>query len=272
MITIRQFIWSLRIDYTFLFKVKDIPIYEKLYFIFLKYTLFLKDKILGINKIQSVPVFGKNFYYSDIYGLASIQRVYCESYHLKKYIKENSIVIDVGAHIGQFCFFCHHYLKAKRIVSIEPIAECFELLKLNSFNPEDCKNYAISKDEGIVTIYVPASSSQESSYIKSDKKKYKKSFSVTAKRLDDVMDELDIKGCDLLKIDTEGSEYDVLLSAQNLLDKTDLVIVEMSVYRASAGNLFAVGNFLQTQGFSLIKLLPMTSDLSFIDGIFKRVR
>jgi len=75
----------------------------------------------------------------------------------------------------------------------------------------------------------------------------------------------------LLKIDTEGSEMDVLRSAGELLDKTDVVLVEMSIFRKNTGNIFAVGSFLETRGFQLHELLfAASSHPADVDGIFVR--
>jgi hypothetical protein len=58
-----------------------------------------------------------------------------------------------------------------------------------------------------------------------------------------------LESIDLLKIDTEGSEYDIISSADKVLDKTKLDMIEMSIFRESAGNLFQSGILLEKRGF-----------------------
>jgi FkbM family methyltransferase len=266
---IRLLRWSLKHDYTLLFRIRAIPIYQKISCIALKYLFYVKDKIVSNNTTPSrVRVFGDMYHYVDAYGIASLQRVYCESYHLKSHVKQGAVVIDVGAHIGQFNFFCRNYLKASRIVSIEPIRECYEVLKLNSRDPDDCMNIAISNERSSVHMHISKTSTQHSTYIMDDKEEYLGGFDIPAARLENVINEKQIEKCDLLKIDTEGSEYDVLLSAGNALKAIKTIYVEMSVLRKSSGNLFIIGTYLQDRGFALQELLPFNSVLA-ADGIFR---
>ena len=171
---------------------------------------------------------------------------------------------------GAIQFFLPTVFEGKEDNKFEPLKNCFEVLKLNAAASSDCYNCAISAANKTVTMCVPAQSSQLSSYIRDEKERYINFFSVESKRLDDVLGELNITHCDLVKIDTEGSEYEVLLSARQVLDKTRFVLVEMSVNRASAGNIFTVGDFLQRQGFKLKKLLPYKENHSSADGIFEK--
>jgi FkbM family methyltransferase len=264
--------WSFELDYVFLFKVPDLPKIEKTRFILLKYLIYLKNRLLGINrKPCSVKVFGRKFYYNDVYGLASLQRVYCSSYRLKSYLPEHPVVIDVGANVGQFNFFCRHYLNAQRVISIEPIKDCFELLVLNSKNHSDCVNEIVSIHNNEVIFHIAKNSSQLSSYIKDENAEYIESYPVNSSKLDDVVSRLELKQADLLKIDTEGSEYDVLCSANNFLEKVSHVLVEMSIFRKSSGNLFKTGKFLEDSGFCLLELSTKADKKpKDLDGFFKR--
>jgi FkbM family methyltransferase len=266
------FLWSLKLDLLFLSEIKDIPFLSKIQFILLKYIAYAKHILFeSRRKILSVNILQRKFYFHDALGVASLQRVFCESYKLKDFVSEDSIVIDVGANVGQFNFFCQQYLRAKRVISIEPLEDCFHLLKLNAKDPQDCMNGAISNEGDRLTIYVPKSSPQHSSSIRSDGEECERSVIVRAMKLDDIKDEYNIVSCDVLKIDTEGSEYDVLLSGEGLLSESNCVLVELSVYRPSTGNLFTVGEFLQQRGFRLMHLHSYSSDLSSVEGIFQRV-
>jgi FkbM family methyltransferase len=270
MISLKKFKWSIKLDYILLLKIRGLSLRKKCSFIILKYLFFIKDSIVGIKAPMNIRVFNRLFFYNDLYGPASLERVYSESYHLKDFIKQRGTIIDVGAHIGQFSFFCSNYLGAERIVSIEPLKDCFSILRMNAKNPDDCINCAVSAKEGPIPFYVSELSSQHSSYIRDLSEKYGHEIIVPAKRLDDIIGELHIDEIDLLKIDTEGSEFDVLLSARGILHRCNTLLIEMSVSRSSAGNLFTVGNYLQDQGFKLAKLLPYSNGGQSIDGIFTK--
>ena len=52
-------------------------------------------------------------------------------------------------------------------------------------------------------------------------------FKVQSDTLDNYCKDNQIEKIDILKIDTEGSELDILQGAQNILKKTDVVLVEV---------------------------------------------
>ena len=264
--------WSIKLDYTFLVKVPDIPLGEKIWVIVLKYLVYIKNKLFGFRTgLSNVTVFKRKFYYGDVYGIASLQRVYCEHYVLKKYLDGSPIVIDVGANIGQFNLFCKHYLQAERVVSIEPLPDCFELLKLNAVAPEDCLSAIISTDTAMRTLYVAGNSGALSTYIKDAREAYERKLVIRSIKLDDAGDVGSLQRVDLLKIDTEGSEFDVLVSAEKSLNHISLITIEMSVLRSASGSFFAMGAFLEKRGFELVSLSPHRGFYPFgIEGIFKR--
>jgi len=264
--------WSLSLDYELLCRVKNLPFTGKIYFILLKYALYLKHRICGRQGAHSTMVFGTRFFYNDAYGLASLQRVYCAGHTLKELLPENPVIIDVGANVGQFNHFGSHYLGARRVISIEPVEESYEMLQRNAAVADDSHRCAISDVEGDVLFHVARESSQLSSYVADEDSSYRESYPVRARRLDSLATEMKLERVDLLKIDTEGSEFDVLKSAEKLLANTDLVLVEMSVFRKSAGNLFKIGNFLEGKGFTLVELSSGSGRRPRdLDAVFKRV-
>jgi FkbM family methyltransferase len=250
---IHMLAWSLRTDYILLFRIPGISKSDSVIFILLKYYHYLRDVLLGSPQGgRSVSVFGRRYHYNDPYGLASLQRVYCEHYGLKGYVGESPVVIDVGAHIGQFNFFCAHYLKASRVISIEPIRDCYALLKMNALNAHDCINMAAGGEGSLVTMHVSQTSTQQSTYVKSSSDRYSGQFDIAMETLDAVLRRIDVPGAiDVLKIDTEGSEYDILCHAEKMLLQTRLVAVEMSVLRNSTGSIFRTGTMLEDHGFAL---------------------
>jgi len=246
-------VWSLSMDRIFLFRIPGIGRTHCIKFIFLKYYRFLVDSFLGMpGGSSSAMVFGRRFYYNDRFGLASLQRVYCEHYGLRNYVGDSPIVIDVGAHIGQFNYFCAHYLKASRVISMEPLAECFALLKLNALDERDCINRAAGGVRSMVTMYVSSSSTQQSSYVISASDTYIRKIDAAAETLDALLDRSGISGdIDVLKVDTEGSEYEILSNAERILHQVRTIAVEMSVLRESTGSVFKTGCLLEERGFVL---------------------
>lgn len=224
---------------------------QKLSFVVKKYWIYLKNIFLGDSGINHIAIFGLDFFYNGPYGLASLQRVYCASYRLKRLLPPSPVVIDVGANTGQFTFFCRQYLQAKRIISIEPLEDCLGVLQANAADPSACLNFIVTRDPGKKQFFCCRETSQLSSYIKDVHTLYSEGVSLPCMTLNQIVRETGMETIDLLKIDTEGSEYDVLLSADQILERVKVVLVEMSVFRNCSGNMFKTGAYLNGQGFSL---------------------
>ncbi|EKD94499.1 MAG: methyltransferase FkbM family [uncultured bacterium] len=223
---------SLYLDLKF-FKL-PISIFEKIIFIIKKYLIIVKNSLVNykIGK-SSITVFDHKYFYYDKYGIAFLQSVFTENIYLTKYIKPESIVIDIGAHVGEFNIFCKNILKTSRVLSIEPLSESYRLLIKNI----DSKafNYAISTHK-TPTLYTPDTTIM-SSVLKGDSKKEEV---CTGIGLDDIKEVKTLKKVNLLKIDTEGAEYNILLTAKKTLLKTEFLFIEASIQRLSTGDLFDI--------------------------------
>lgn len=270
---VRMLAWSLRLDFELLFRVRDLPILAKLALILRKYLHYLVGRGAGATpRERRSTVFGAPFCCDDPLGLASLQRVYCDSYRLREHLPARPVVVDVGANIGQFAFFARQYLGAARVVSVEPLSESHRILVRNAPEPRDCLRCAVSDREGNVVLHVAKETTQLSSYVPQPDDLYSARHTVAARTLDDIATELGVGEVDLLKIDTEGSEFDVLRSARELLGRCRFVLVEMSVFRNCSGNLFRIGAFLEEQGFELVALSPCGQERPRdLDGLFRRL-
>jgi FkbM family methyltransferase len=264
-------LWSLKLDMEFLFAVPGVPLYERLRIIICKYLFFLRDRCRPDITVRHATAFGLHYRYNDRFGLGSIQRVFCSSWKLKEVLPPRPIVVDVGANLGQFNLFCRTYLGADRIISIEPLPSCFQLLTENAERPSDCINMLVTEQESETRFFV-ACDSQLSSTVRVDGGDYCGEIMAQGMPLDRMLDIAGVDRINLLKIDTEGSEMDVLRSAGEFLDKTDVVLVEMSIFRKNMGNIFAVGSFLEARGFRLNELVfAEGSHPADADGIFIRI-
>lgn len=264
--------WSLRLDRQLLFGIKGLPLAGKLSLVlqkYLRYLLWFLSPMPGA--LNSLMVFGSRFWYDEVLAVGSLQRVYCAAHELKAQLPAHPVVIDVGANIGQFNFFARNYLAARRVISIEPAPGSFQILRRNAAVDSDCLCCAASDRTGEILFHEAQQSSQLSSYLVQRDTGYRYSYPVPVRTLDDIAGALGVDRIDLLKIDTEGSEFDVLKSAEQVLSRTGFVLVEMSVFRECSGNLFRIGSFLEERGFELVWLAEgegrRPSDL---DALFRK--
>lgn len=227
---IKLFFRSLYLDYKFL--SLPLALFDKLNFIFKKYLSLGKNIILGFSPGHSfTKIFSRKYYYDDKFGIAFLQSIYVDHALLKKYIPKSATIVDIGANTGQFNFFCKHFLKAKTVYSFEPVRKTWQLLEKNVH--EHCYNYAISTKKSL-TLYVPDLSLMASNF--KPKTKAKKE-PVQTLLLDEFKPLKSEERIDLIKIDTEGSEYDVIMAGKEIIKKSKYLLVEASLNRQSNGNI-----------------------------------
>ncbi|MBM3206312.1 MAG: FkbM family methyltransferase [Candidatus Staskawiczbacteria bacterium] len=235
------FLKSLILDIRFLIIPKINP-YYKLEFILKKYYTISKNYTIGFTAGKShVNILGESFFYNDKFEPAFLQNIYVDHAFLAKFIKPDSVIIDIGANIGQFNFFCKKFIKAYRVYSFEPIKSTFEVLKQNS--PNYVYNLAISSQRDM-TMYISKETSLLNSAMQSDIDAKKEMVRTIG--LDEVEEIKNEKSIDLLKIDTEGTELDVLKTGIHVLKKSKYILVEASANRKSLGNVIELITFLST--------------------------
>ena len=164
----------------------------------------------------------------------------------------DSVVIDIGAHIGIFSVFVSN--KAKKIFAFEPVLENFELLRENiKLNNLEHKvrsfNLAVSNNEqGLKIFFSSINTAGHSVY--GNGHKYANVKSITLKQ---IFDDNDIKSCELLKIDAEGSEYRILLNLPDIyFDRIQRIRLEYHKIKTDEQNYnceFLI-NFLKDKGFT----------------------
>lgn len=164
---------------------------------------------------------------------------------LKKKLKSKSIIaIDVGAHHGEFIKLLSNNFKIKIIYAFEASPINYSKL-INNFNlSQKYKIYDLGlsnvNKKGFINQAAESSSSTinkinfKSKYLKKKKKIlniksnkiFFKKIPISTVRLDNFIISNNIKSIDLLKIDTEGYEYNVLRGALKSLHRIKYIYFE----------------------------------------------
>lgn len=176
-------------------------------------------------------------------------------------IKEGSIVIDLGAHIGIFSILIGSKFKNVKVYSVEPDKYNFKLLleqiKINKCNIKPFK-LAISNKNGRAKLYLGKHSARPS-IIKWIMKDY---YFVKTTTLKDFFDKEKIEKCSLLKIDIEGAEYNVLYSTpQRIFNIIENILFEL--HEVDGENKIKLINFLKKRGF----IVKINKDKNFVYAI-----
>ena len=144
---------------------------------------------------------------------------------IKKILKNkiNPIVIDIGCNVGEFSelvFNCND----------TSIIHAFDLHEsLSKILNKKFKKFQFNFSQVALSDY--SGSGRIASTTKNDRKAYlsKKSNlkSIKVNRLDNLLKKFNIPSVAIIKIDTEGNDFKVILGAKEILKITDLVIFEV---------------------------------------------
>jgi FkbM family methyltransferase len=105
-----------------------------------EYIIDYLKKHQAINEDLSLNLFSQKFYYINIEDvLGSIdQLVVNDEYNIKNFLKEDSVVLDLGANIGVFSVYCANVCKNEKVYSFEPVYFVFDILSKNTKNYKNC--------------------------------------------------------------------------------------------------------------------------------------
>ncbi len=206
--------------------------------------------------------------------IAHLFKAIFKSYHaeLKEifapYIKSDAVIIDVGAHAGQFSKLFSKMVKDGHIYAFEPASYTRSILKSVKFF-HNLKNVTIvplglSDNAGEIVLNIPIKSSGSLGFglshigeIADDTKHqtYKETIKLTT--LDNYVEQNKIEKVDFIKADIEGWELRMLEGAKNTMKKFKptlfLEINDKFLNRAgdSAKDMI---KFLQKYDYKIIKL------------------
>ena len=196
----------------------------------------------------------------------TISRVYNEGNRLISFLKKEKIdtIFDVGANIGQYAKILRRFGYHGKIISFEPLEKEKNLLDIemaDDYNFESL-NYALGNKNKTLKINV-AKNSVSSSILKTHERHLNydnRTISVEKKKIK--MRKLNYfankikKNKTMLKLDTQGFEFEVLSSAQNKIKDFKLIQLELSFQEMyyKEKNWLKTLDFLQNKGFYVIDI------------------
>lgn len=176
-------------------------------------------------------------------------------------------ILDIGANVGDFSLFCKHKWPEARIYMIEGNSNCEDKLrtldipyriKLLSNIPKKV-NFYISNSNPICT---------GSSYYKELTSHYS---DANFTEIDTVtLDSLNLPPFDFIKIDTQGSELDIMKGGLNTLKNAYLVLLEVSVKAYNEGSplLDDINEFMEENGFVNSRLIEQHVWMNSEDDLY----
>ena len=198
----------------------------------------LKFFILSISKIGKINI--QEIAYHQM-GILNYENYYLSGEKfflhtiLKKYVDQRQpIFFDIGANTGDYSLELSLEFPDANIYAFEPNPISYRVLqsKVKLLNVH-CFNIGLGSSESYLNFYTNKNdlgSSHASIYkeVITDIHKYKNfaSFKIITTNLDAFCVENDIGCIDVLKIDTEGNEFDILKGAKNLLLENRINLIQ----------------------------------------------
>ena len=195
-----------------------------------------------------------------------------ESYliDLSKTYTPNTL-LDIGAHHGNFSMFCKRVWKNIDSLMLEGNENCEEFLENLPFS--HCI-VLLSDTNKEVTLHLNSKNPTctGTSYLKERTRHYKNSVQVKKNTftLDEVISEVDNKTFDIIKIDTQGSELDIIKGGLKAVKKASYVILEVPTLQYNEGSpLFdEVIDYMKQIGFSKYEIVEEHKWMDKIEDVF----
>tara|TARA_B100000073_G_scaffold344170_1_gene350430 strand:- start:687 stop:1478 length:792 start_codon:yes stop_codon:yes gene_type:complete len=199
-----------------------------------------------------------------------------ELFFLKKVCKQNpKLCLDIGANLGEYSNFILKNSNSK-VFAFEPMTKTYnKLKKIRSKFPNRffIFNYGLGEKKKFKNLYYDKNNSQwanfnsevnQIDYLKNNKKIIKCKIDT----LDNVIktNKNLIKKIDLIKIDTEGYEYEVLVGAKKTIEKIKPKYIQIEYnwhHLFKNVNLYFFSQFLKN--YNVYKILPFSKNLMKID-------
>jgi FkbM family methyltransferase len=191
---------------------------------------------------------------------------------------EPNNILDIGCHIGNF---------ANSMKTLFPSSNLF-LIDANPYLEKELEKYPFpfkicllgNENKTSVDFYITKKwnlSSGNSIYKENSEdfsNEYITSIKLDMHKLDDLFPN---ETFDFVKLDTQGSEVDIINGGINLISKAKYVLIECSIidYNLGGAKIFDVFNIMNTLKFTMTDVVDLfykdTQDLAQIDILFKKI-
>ena len=190
----------------------NINVLSKIYYIIYNYLnpkkiilIRFKNKKLFVN--SNDPVITPSLFLNGTY----------EPFETKIFmnlIKENDILLDIGANIGYYSIIAASIIKKGKIYAFEPEPHNYDLLtrniKINGYNNIIPVQKVVSNFNGKVKMYIDNKNTGSHSLSQENVANLKNYLEVNSIKLDDYLEGINQRKVDIIKMDVQGAESQVI--------------------------------------------------------------
>ena len=186
-------------------------------------------------------------------------------------LKQNMVCIDLGSNIGYYAVIESNIVgKSGKIFAIEPSPVNSPVLKLNLENQKknnfSAHNIAIGDKNEEMEFIISTKSNWSKIRMNNEKVNSEdKIIKIPVKTLDYFVNENDIKKIDILRMDVEGFEYNILLGANEVLEKfKPKLFIEIHKMYLGKEKTYQIFNDLKNKGYDIKYYIPRIYDSPII--------
>jgi FkbM family methyltransferase len=193
----------------------------------------------------------KEIFMSDVYSIKEITNE----------LNEDSVVLDIGANVGFFSLLLLSKKRVKRIIAFEPIPINIQALKRtiseNKLLQEKLalvEKAVTGNPVGDLTLYLDNEKelTENASVISGFESTHAEKLIVPSITLTQIFQENGLSQIDFVKMDCEGSEFDILYHTEiSLLKKIKKMILEVHDMDTQKNNTEYMSQFLRSAGFEI---------------------
>ena len=191
------------------------------------------------------------FEYRDFFAVW--REIFLKQIYYYKTDAKAPYIIDGGSNIGLSALYFMHSFPDAEIVCFEPDPRAFGMLvanlKNNGFDKVRCFQTALSDRDGSVTFFSSPQGAGVGNTIKGNSYLDDKPerLEVRTQRLSPFMD----RPVDFLKLDIEGSEYEVFNEVGGLFERVRAAVIEVHLFKRGDERVAAVTGALEQAGMRL---------------------
>lgn len=166
-------------------------------------------------------------------------------------IKNGDVVLEIGAYIGYYAMLASKLVgESGKVIAVEAIPENYDLLKKN-ININNLKNIIVHNSaawEATCTLNFYRHKHQRASAIQNIVED-KEQISVTADKIDNILDSIGISKIDFVRIQVNGAEIEVLKGMSKTLENYPKLLIAAIYDRESLKSSCKIASLLNSLGY-----------------------
>ena len=217
---------------------------------------FMMNKDASSHSLEKYIWNGQPVYYrTSTSDMTLIYEVLLKSGHKSEYYLPSDfnpkVILDIGANIGITSIYLTNKFPNAKIFSFEPLLENYDILKKNTENYKNIKvfNFGLGQKDEALDIFLSDDSENfgGGSFFPEVGGASNSKVKCEIRNIQNTLTGLNVKEIDLIKIDTEGAEFDILTSLnKKYLEGVKWITGELHGYRD-----FELLSYLQSLGFRI---------------------